>query len=76
MRSSGQLATERTEFRECDGTITHNFPLFGNGPTFEQSWPCTFEGEVDVFIDPETYSAAWECPRCETEHDVSGEVFL
>lgn len=76
MRSSGMLVTERIEHKECDGTITHNFPLFGDGPSFERSWPCTFAGDVDVFIDPESYSASWECPRCNKEHDVSGEVFL
>ncbi len=76
MRSSGTLVTDRKEHRECDGTITHTFPLFTDGPTFDQSWPCTFSGEVEVFIDPENYSASWECPRCSTEHDVSREVFL
>lgn len=76
MRTSGTLVTERTEHRECDGTVTQTFPLFGDGPKFDLSWPCTFAGDVDVSIDPETCSASWECPRCSTEHDVSTEVFL
>lgn len=69
------LVTERIEHKECDSTITHTFPLFGDGPKFDQSWPCEFAGDVDVLIDRETFTASWECPRCGTEHDVSGEVF-
>lgn len=69
------LVTERIEHRECDGTVRQTFPLFGDGPTFDQSWPCTFAGDVDVLIDPEAFAATWTCPRCGTEHDVAGEVF-
>ncbi len=76
MRSSGILATSRIEHKECDGIVTQTFPLFSTGPKFEQSWQCTFAGEVDVFIDPESFTASWECPCCGTEHDVSREVFL
>lgn len=75
MRSSGMLVTERVEHKECDGTVTHSFPLFSEGEKFTQSWPCEFAGDTDVLIDYETGFAFWSCPRCGAEHDVSGEVF-
>lgn len=73
--SSGIRVTSRIEHRECGGTVTMQFPIFGDGPKFTQSWDCTFAGEVDVGIDPEDYTASWECPRCGAVHDVSREVF-
>lgn len=74
MESSGVMVTDVTRWTECDGTVTHEFPLFTKS-TFTQSWPCEFAGEVDVVIDPEIFAASWECPRCGTTHDVSKEFF-
>lgn len=30
---------------------------------------CDFDGEVEVFYDPEVYSLWWTCPLCGYEHE-------
>ena len=69
MRSSGVNVTERVEHRKCGAMVRIQFPTFVGGR------PCTFKGDVDVFADPECADAWWECPHCNTMHDVSQEIF-
>lgn len=73
--SSGIQVTSRIEHRECDGRMEHRLPYLAEGERSPYSWACTFAGEVDVDIDPEDYTASWECPRCGSVHDVAREVF-
>ena len=75
MRSSGIHVTSRLVHHECEATVTMTFPLFGDGPKFDQSWACTFAGEVEEWADPEDVTAMWACPRCGTEHDITSEIF-
>ena len=55
--------------------VAHTFPLWGLGPKFDVEWACTFAGEVEEGADPEDRTASWTCPTCDTEHDISTEVF-
>lgn len=73
--SSGISVVSRIEHRECHEEVTHMLPAFVVGPKFPHVWPCTFTGEVETWIDPEDYTATWECPRCGAVHDVAREVF-
>ncbi len=41
----------------------------------ESADECDFAGWVDEFVDPETYAAWWECPKCHHQHDTATYVF-
>lgn len=34
---------------------------------------CPFEGEVEIFFDPEIWVSGWTCPLCNHEHDEGWE---
>lgn len=34
---------------------------------------CTFYGDIEIFFDPEIYSAWWTCPLCGYGHDEGWE---
>ncbi|TQL46704.1 hypothetical protein FB562_2228 [Homoserinimonas aerilata] len=71
-RSSGQSVTERVVWRKCDGISRHTFER-GTPREFDLEWPCTFEGEAELLIDPEIPAAVWTCDACGTEHDEWGQ---
>lgn len=74
-RSSGQLVTTTTRDVECDGISGRTF-LAGTPLEYSVAWPCTFEGNVDVTVDPETMWAGWVCDSCGTQHDIDWDQFV
>lgn len=76
MPSSGQYVTTTTLDVECTGTVTYQLPTFSGGIKSETSWPCSFNGEVDVFVDPEVMWAGWECPTCGHTHAIDWDEFV
>lgn len=56
MASSGIYADSYEDVRYC-------------GTAGEYDEPCYFEGEVEVFFDPEANFETWECPLCHEEHE-------
>lgn len=69
MTSSGQHVTSRVIHAECDGMTGHT-ALAGTPLACRWEWPCTFAGDVDLYIDPESRLAAWTCDTCGTHHPV------
>ena len=67
--------TSRLAPHECGAMVAHTFPLWGPAPKFDVEWACTFAGEVEEWADPEDRTASWTCPTCDTEHDITAEVF-
>lgn len=61
--SSGQYVGEYIDNRLC---ATEN--EFGE--------VCYFDGEVEVYYDPELYVEWWACPECQTEHESDWEYDL
>lgn len=68
-RSSGIHVTTRIIHAECDGTSGHTFQA-GTPAEYRAEWACTFAGDVDLYIDPETRIAVWTCDTCNTHHEI------
>lgn len=67
--SSGVHVTSRIIHAECDGVCELVFQQ-GTPMEYRPQWRCTFAGEVDLYIDPESRLAAWTCDTCGTHHEI------